>query len=89
MVAVHRAPAALGGLGQPAHAVQTGEPADSKLRGMPFFEYLDTNPELAESFNTAMTASSEFAIYTCCRIRLPGYRTIIDVGAAATAGCCR
>jgi O-methyltransferase domain/Dimerisation domain len=63
------------------HSVKTGEPAVVKLRGKPFFEYLDSNPELAESFNNAMTAGSEFAIYAVlASYDFSGYRKIVDVG---------
>ena len=63
------------------HSVQTGEPAVLKLRGKPFFEYLDSNPELAESFNNAMTASSEFAIYSVlAAYDFSGFRKIVDLG---------
>jgi len=63
------------------YSVQTGEPAVVKLRGKPFFEYLDSNPELAESFNNAMTAGSEFAIYAVlAAYDLSGYRKIVDIG---------
>jgi SAM-dependent methyltransferase len=63
------------------HTVQTGEPATEMLRGMPVFEYLETDPELAEAFNTAMTSGSEFVIYsTLAAYDFGGYRTIIDVG---------
>jgi SAM-dependent methyltransferase len=63
------------------HTVQTGEPAAEMLRGMPAFEYLETDPELAETFNNAMTSGSEFVIYsTLAAYDFGGYRTIIDVG---------
>jgi SAM-dependent methyltransferase len=63
------------------HTVKTGEPATEMLRGMPAFEYLETDPELAEVFNNAMTSGSEFAIYsTLAAYDFGGYRTIIDVG---------
>lgn len=38
--------------------MQTGEPSAEKLRGMPDFENLDTDPDLAKVFNDAMTATS-------------------------------
>jgi O-methyltransferase domain/Dimerisation domain len=63
------------------YSVQTGEPSVAKLRGKPFFEYLNDNPELAESFNNAMTAGSEFAIYSVlAAYDFTGYRKIVDVG---------
>jgi hypothetical protein len=63
------------------YTVQTGKPATEMLRGMPVFEYLETDRELAEAFNDAMTSSSEFAIHsTLAAYDFGGYRAIIDVG---------
>ena len=63
------------------HTVQTGEPATEMLRGMPTFQYLEANPEVAEVFNNAMTSGSEFVIYsTLAAYDFGRYRTIIDVG---------
>lgn len=77
-------------LGHPLHwedwgnllySVQTGEPSVPKLRGMPFFEYVKTDTDLAEAFNNAMTAGSEFAIYgVLAAYDFSGFRKIIDVG---------
>ena len=48
---------------------------------MPFFEYVKTDTDLAEAFNNAMTAGSEFAIYAVlAAYDFTGYRKIIDVG---------
>ncbi|MEB3051659.1 methyltransferase [Mycolicibacter sp. MYC123] len=63
------------------HSVRTGETAVAKLRGMPFFEYLDTDPELAQVFNDAMTGASTVAIESA----VPAYdfstsKLIVDVG---------
>jgi SAM-dependent methyltransferase len=63
------------------YSVQTGKPSVDKLRGMPFFEYIDTDADLAEAFNNAMTAGSEFAIYAVlAAYDFSGFRKIIDVG---------
>jgi SAM-dependent methyltransferase len=63
------------------HTVKTGQPALEMLRGMAAFEYLETDPELAELFNNAMTSNSEFTIYsTLAAYDFGGYRTIVDVG---------
>lgn len=63
------------------HSVQTGEPAAEKLRGMPFFAYLDTDPELAQVFNNAMTNTSgmtnEIALG---QYDFTGFKRIVDVG---------
>lgn len=40
------------------HSVRTGQTAPEKLRGMRFFEYLDTDRDLASTFNAAMTDMS-------------------------------
>lgn len=63
------------------YSVQTGEPASEKLRGMPFFDYLDTDPEFAAVFNNAMTAASGLSN----DVALQAYdftdaRLIVDVG---------
>lgn len=50
--------------GELLYAVQTGKPSVDKLRGMPFFDYLETDPELAEAFYDAMTGVSGMAIET-------------------------
>jgi hypothetical protein len=61
--------------------VQTGRPAAEKLRGMPFFEYLATDPEFAAVFNNAMTAASglsnDVALQAC---DFTGTRLVVDVG---------
>jgi hypothetical protein len=63
------------------YSVQTGRPSVEKLRGMPFFEYVETDKDLAEAFNNAMTAGSEFAIYSVlAAYDFTGFRTIVDVG---------
>jgi len=63
------------------HTVQTGEPAFEMVHGMPAFDYLEANPEIAEVFNNAMASGSEFTIYsTLAAYDFGGYRTIVDVG---------
>ncbi|MGE2836717.1 methyltransferase [Mycobacterium sp. SMC-4] len=63
------------------HAVRTGQPAAEHLRGMPYFDYLDTDPEFAEVFNRAMTAASglsdEIALGAC---DFSGSSLVVDVG---------
>ena len=63
------------------YSVQTGRPAAEKLRGMPFFEYLATDPEFAAVFNNAMTAASGLSN----DVALQAYdftdaRLVVDVG---------
>jgi hypothetical protein len=63
------------------YSVQTGKPSVAKLRGMPFFEYVKTDVDLADAFNNAMTAGSEFAIYAVlAAYDFTDFRTIVDVG---------
>ncbi|WP_370329176.1 methyltransferase [Mycolicibacterium hippocampi] len=63
------------------HSVQTGEPAVHKVRGMSFFDYLNTDPEFAQVFNNAMTAVSGLANEPTLReYDFTGFRLIVDVG---------
>jgi len=67
--------------GQLLYSVQTGKTSAEMLRGMPIFEYLENDRDLAEVFNNAMTAVSAMAIETL----IPAYdfgrfRTIVDIG---------
>jgi O-methyltransferase domain/Dimerisation domain len=63
------------------HSVQTGEPAVLKLRGMPYWDYLETDQELAQVFNDAMTATSgmtnEIAL---AAYDFSDFKLIVDVG---------
>ncbi|MEO3757526.1 methyltransferase [Mycobacterium sp. B14F4] len=63
------------------HSVQTGEPSVLKLRGMPYWDYLETDPELAQVFNDAMTATSgmtnEIALSA---YDFSDFKLIVDVG---------
>ncbi|MFG1929839.1 methyltransferase [Mycobacterium sp. NPDC048908] len=63
------------------YSVQTGKPSVAMLRGMPFFDYVETDPDLAAAFNDAMTAGSEFAIHAVlAAYDFSGFRKIVDVG---------
>jgi hypothetical protein len=63
------------------HSVKTGETAPAKLRGTNFFEYLDTNPELAVVFNDAMTSMSAMATDpVLAAYDFSGFGRIVDVG---------
>jgi hypothetical protein len=63
------------------HSVKTGETAPKKLRGTNFFEYLDTNPELAVVFNDAMTSMSAMAIDpVLAAYDFTRFGRIVDVG---------
>ncbi len=63
------------------YSVRTGEPAAEMLRGMPFFEYLDTDPEFAAVFNNAMTAASGLSDEVALQAYdFTGCRLVVDVG---------
>lgn len=62
-------------------AVRTGETAAEAVRGMPMFDYLETNPEYAARFNDAMTGVSKMAIAaTVPAYDFTAHRRIVDVG---------
>lgn len=64
-----------------ADAVRTGEAVVPQLRGMPAFDYLAQEPDLAEVFNQAMTSGSEWAVAPLVSAYdFSGYPTIVDVG---------
>lgn len=63
------------------YSVQTGEPASDKLRGMPFWDYLDTDPDFAAVFNKAMTAASGLSNDVALQAYdFTGARLVVDVG---------
>ncbi|TRW84853.1 hydroxyneurosporene methyltransferase [Mycolicibacterium sp. 018/SC-01/001] len=63
------------------YSVRTGEPAADMLRGMPFFDYLDTDPEFAQAFNNAMTAASGLSNDIALQAYdFSGCRLAVDVG---------
>ena len=62
------------------HAVQTGETVDRKVTGMPVFEYLAQEPELAARFNDAMTSfSANVAPAAVQAYDFSGIATLVDV----------
>jgi len=44
--------------GELRHSIQTGSPAFEHVYGMPFFDYLTSNPEMARVFDDAMASRS-------------------------------
>jgi hypothetical protein len=67
--------------GELLYAVQTGNSSAEKLRGMPFFDYLETDQDLAEVFNRAMTGVSGMAIENLMTAYdFSDNRVIVDVG---------
>jgi hypothetical protein len=62
-------------------AVRTGNAVVPELRGMPAFEYIASEPELAAVFNQAMTDTSELAIApVIAGYDFGAFGTIVDVG---------
>jgi hypothetical protein len=60
--------------------VQTGETVDRKVTGMPVFEYLAQEPELAARFNDAMTSfSANVAPAAVQAYDFSGIATLVDV----------
>lgn len=63
------------------HSVRTGGTATEMLRGMPVWDYLASDPEFAEVFNRAMTATSGLADEAALSAYdFSGFRLIVDVG---------
>jgi predicted transcriptional regulator len=61
-------------------AVRTGESVIPRLRGMEGFEWAESEPELGEVFNQAMTNFSELAVdAVTAAYDFTGHRTVIDV----------
>ncbi|MCV7196231.1 methyltransferase [Mycobacterium angelicum] len=77
-------------LGSPQHrehwthltdAIRTGRPVIQELRGKPAFEYLASEAELGEIFNSAMTGGSAVSIPpVIAAYDFSPYATIVDVG---------
>jgi O-methyltransferase domain/Dimerisation domain len=64
----------------------TGETAFNKVHGSNLFEYLNEKPEVATTFNKAMTAVAQI-LYRCVPIEydFSNLRTIVDVGGGCGA----
>lgn len=60
------------------HTLRTGQPAFEKVYGEPFYDYLGTHPEAAQTFGTAMGGAGVPAVLSACD--LSGPRTVVDVG---------
>ncbi|MEI7029415.1 methyltransferase [Streptomyces pratensis] len=64
--------------GEITHTLRTGRPAFDALYGMPFYDYLDSQPETAAVFTAAMgTAPVPAALNS---VDLAGVDTLVDVG---------
>ena len=67
--------------GELTHSVRTGQTAVEKLRGTAMFDYLETNPEYARTFNDAMTGVSALAIDAAVPVYdFSDRRLVVDVG---------
>ncbi len=71
------------------HSVQTGEPAFSKLNGMPVFAYLAKDPELASLFSqTMMGVHGPEPAAVAASYDFSRFKTVVDVG-GSTVICSR
>ncbi|MGV9817693.1 methyltransferase [Nocardia xishanensis] len=62
-------------------AVRTGSPVRTGVNGMPFFDYVQTDRELGELFDNAMTSISTLALEPLLAAHdFARYDTIVDVG---------
>jgi len=62
------------------HSMKTGQPAFQKTMGKAVFEYMPTDPELAELFNDAMTTFSEAIIPAALKAYdFSGIDVLVDV----------
>ncbi|MBK3570865.1 methyltransferase [Streptomyces sp. MBT62] len=60
------------------HTLRTGTPAFDSLYGMPFYDYLDSHPEAAAVFTSAMGAAPVPPALNA--VDLTGVGTLVDVG---------
>ena len=67
--------------GRMLHSVQTGEAAFAQVHGMSFYQFLDTHPEPAMRFQTAMSAFSRVEAAAIAEAYdFAGCSTVVDVG---------
>jgi hypothetical protein len=65
------------------YSVQTGKPGFEKAMGMPFFDYLATNPELASLFSETMVGfHGQEPAAVASAYDFSGLATIVDIGGA-------
>jgi SAM-dependent methyltransferase len=68
------------------YSLQTGRPAFPQTHGLPFYDFLNQNPEAAAVFQAAMTGFSEHeAKATIAAYDFAGVKIIVDVGAGCGA----
>lgn len=67
------------------HTVRTGQPAWETVFGAPFWQYLDDNPAIAESFDAMMAASPEFLADAAGGYDWAELSHVVDVGGGTGA----
>jgi SAM-dependent methyltransferase len=60
------------------HTLRTGEPAFAKVFGVPFYDYLNANPDAAHNFHESMAAQAVPAGFASCD--LSGVSHLVDLG---------
>jgi hypothetical protein len=69
--------------GELVHTIRTGEPAAQHLYGMPFFEWLATQPSQVTRFTGAMRNLTDgIKAAAVASVQLDGVKRLIDVGGA-------
>jgi len=67
--------------GQLCESVMTGQPSFDRIHGTPFFEYLDSHPDDAATFNAAMTSGSSVMVSAILSAYdFSRFRRVVDVG---------
>ncbi len=67
------------------HTVRTGQPAWETVFGAPFWQYLDDNPRISESFDAMMAASPEFLADAAGGYDWAELSHVVDVGGGTGA----
>ena len=65
------------------HTVRTGQPAWETVFGAPFWDYLDSDPAMAASFDASMAGSHRTTVAAACD--WSGVRHVVDVGGGTGA----
>ncbi|MDB5682545.1 MAG: dependent methyltransferase [Sphingomonas bacterium] len=68
------------GWAQAEHTLRTGEPAFAKVFGGDFFQWLDRNPDAAQTFHAAMITPPNELATIVAQLDLADARHVIDVG---------
>lgn len=62
------------------HTVRTGEPAWESVFGRPFWQYLDVDPAMSESFDATMSSAPEYFADVFSDYDWASVRHVVDVG---------